>query len=104
VPGRPLDEQTAWTNCLLASSGHAHFISRSHRTCNKHCSKIPQETLLNIVPNELLTFRVAQSQDSFTLLSIKDEVHEKKNKKYQGCDVISALSALAIQVLCTGCR
>jgi hypothetical protein len=40
----------------------------------KHCSKNLQETLLNSVFYDLLPFMVGQSRDSFTLLSVKDEM------------------------------
>jgi hypothetical protein len=49
------------------------------KVCNKHSSKISQETLLNSVSNELLPSMIGQSHDSFTLLC-------------QGCDVISGHS------------
>jgi hypothetical protein len=42
--------------------------------CNKHYSKILQETLSNAVSNDLLPFMIGQSHDSFTLLSVKDAV------------------------------
>jgi hypothetical protein len=42
------------------------------KTSNTHCSKILQETLLNSVSDELLSFMVGQSHDSFKLLSVKD--------------------------------
>jgi hypothetical protein len=58
---------------------------------NKHCSKIAQETLLNSVSYDLLPFMVGQSQDNFTLPSVKDVM------LFQHCQQ-------AIQVLCTGYR
>jgi hypothetical protein len=60
-------------------------------SCNKHCSKIVQDTLLNSVSNELLPFMVRQSHDSFTLLSVKDAM------LFQHCQQ-------GIQVQCTGNR
>jgi hypothetical protein len=49
----------------------SHFLSPC-LLCNKHCSKISQETLLNSVSNDLRPLMIGQSRDSFTLLSVKD--------------------------------
>jgi hypothetical protein len=47
-------------------------IKLSVSAVNKHCLKISQETLLNSVSNDLLSFMVGQIHDSFTLLSAMD--------------------------------
>jgi hypothetical protein len=60
-----------------------------HFLDNKHCSKIMQETLMNSISNEFLSFSVGQSQVSFTLLSVKDVM------LFQHCQLV-------IQVQCTG--
>jgi hypothetical protein len=59
-------------------------------SCNKHCSKILQETLLNSVANDLLPFMVGQGH-RFTLLSVNDHVG-----LFQHCP------QQANKVMCTG--
>jgi hypothetical protein len=66
-----------------ALPGESHLI--------KHCLKILKlkETLLNSVSNDLLPFMVGQSHECF-----------KYTAECQGCDVISALSALRPFMCC----
>jgi hypothetical protein len=56
-------------------------------SCNKHCWKILQETLLKRVSNDLLPFIVGQGHDSFTLLSVKDVMLNQHCQ--QGIQVLS---------------
>jgi hypothetical protein len=72
------------TGLPLAAS---QLYCRSGYLLNKHCSKISQETRLNRVSNHSFPFMVGQSQDNFTLPSVKD-----------------VMLFQAIQVLRTGCR